>query len=265
MITLTMLLISLTLVLSLTIGSAIAADNSMVLYFNFDEGSGTVVKDQSNYGNDGEAVNADWVTGKNGNGISIKGENSYVIVPDSPSLDITDAITLAAWIKYPPNDNWECVINKWAWNFSGWSLQTMNANNSHTSMWINGFKAELTGPTTIKDDTWHFLASTYDGTLDGMKLYMDGKLDAQGGDPDKTGYSGKLDTNDYHVGLGVQGGWVTTNGAEGGADWSVGVLDEVMIFNRALNLTEIQGLMAGGVTAISPKGNITTTWGSLKK
>ena len=132
-------------------------------------------------------------------------------------------------------------------------------------MWISGFKAELTGPSTIKDNTWHHVASTYDGTQDGMKLYVDGRLDAEGGDAGKTGYSGPLDTNDYHLGIGVQGGWITSGGAEGGADWTVGVVDEIAVFNRVLSQAEIQSLMEGVVTAVRPDGNLTITWGAIKR
>ena len=71
-----------------------------------------------------------------GKGPNFPTQGAQEVAQDSPSLDIVDAITLAGWSNYPPNNNWECIVNKWAWNF-------------------NGFKAELTGPAIIKDNTWH--------------------------------------------------------------------------------------------------------------
>ena len=52
--------------------SAYAADESLILYFTFDEGSGGTVKDASSYGNDGEIFgNAEWQDGKIGDCIEL--------------------------------------------------------------------------------------------------------------------------------------------------------------------------------------------------
>jgi len=252
------------LVSLLFVQTAMAQDGSLVIYYNFENVEGTTIPDESGHGNDAEITGAKVINdGKYGKGLNFPTQGAYAVAPDSDSLDTTDAITLAGWINYPPNNNWECVVNKWAWNFSGWSLQTKNANTAHTSMWINGFKAELTGTSIIKDDRWHHVASTYDGTEDGIKLYVDGELDAEGGDPGFTGYSGALDTNDYWLGLGVQGGWISSNQAQGGADWTVGTIDEIVVYNRALSHDEIKKLMAG-VRFVEPADKLTTTWGTIK-
>ncbi len=76
----------------------------LVLYLPFDEGSGTIAKDYSGNGNDGTLCNGatcgvqgpTWTTGKVGGALSFDGVDDYVIVPDSASLNITNAITLAA-------------------------------------------------------------------------------------------------------------------------------------------------------------------------
>jgi hypothetical protein len=244
---------------------AMAQDNSLIVYYDFENVQGNKIPDESGNGNDAEITGAKVVNeGKYGKGLNFPVQGAYAVAPDSASLDIAKAITLAGWINYPPNANWECIVNKWAWNFSGWSLQTMNANNVHTSMWINGFKAELTGPTIIKDNTWHHIASTYDGTKDGIKLYVDGKLDAQGGDVGKSGYSGDIDVNDYWLGLGVQGGWISSNQVQGGNDWTVGTVDEIVVYNRALSQDEIKNLMSGVSFVVEPKAKLTTTWAGIK-
>ena len=52
-------------------------------------------------GNDGTLVNmedADWVDGVAGKCLSFDGVDEYVSVPDNASLDITDAITMSAWV-----------------------------------------------------------------------------------------------------------------------------------------------------------------------
>ena len=50
-----------------------------------------------------------------------------------------------------------------------------------------------------------------------------------------------------------------------------GLIDEVALFNTALTEEDINKIMTGGLersvglTAVSPKGNLTTTWGEIKE
>jgi hypothetical protein len=49
--------------------------------------------------------------------------------------------------------------------------------------------------------------------------------------------------------------------------WITGLIDEVAIFNRVLTEKEIGSIMEGiskSVLAVSPRGNLVTTWGNLK-
>ena len=75
----------------------IVGESSLIGYWKFNEGSGTTVEDSSGNGNDG-TINGDatWTTGKNGGGLDFDGLDDYVDVGD---IDLTDAFTIAAWIK----------------------------------------------------------------------------------------------------------------------------------------------------------------------
>ena len=67
----------------------------------FDDGD---VSDSSSYGNDGELMNGAEVTdgGKWGKALSLDGDDDYVNVANSESLDSTaEAFTGVAWIKNP--------------------------------------------------------------------------------------------------------------------------------------------------------------------
>jgi hypothetical protein len=75
------------------------ASDSLVLWYNFESSSGA--EDQSGEGNDGTVNGATYLTdgGPNGEGAySFDGYDS-IDVPDSPSLDITDGITLSVWTR----------------------------------------------------------------------------------------------------------------------------------------------------------------------
>jgi len=68
--------------------------------WHFDEGSGNITHDTSGEGNDGTIYGgANWTDGKFGKALEFDGVDDYVEVPDSVSLDITDSLTITAWIK----------------------------------------------------------------------------------------------------------------------------------------------------------------------
>jgi hypothetical protein len=82
-------------------GPAIAhASTDAVLVMHFDEGSGTIAKDDSGYGNDGTIYGAKWVDGKYGKALSFDGVDDYLEVPDSDILDSgTSDFSISLWYK----------------------------------------------------------------------------------------------------------------------------------------------------------------------
>ena len=72
--------------------------------WEMEDGTGTNVSDSSGYGNNGTIENTTNVTwtpnGKVGEGLSFNGgTNGYVSVADSSSLDLSSAISFAAWVN----------------------------------------------------------------------------------------------------------------------------------------------------------------------
>ena len=71
-----------------------------VAMWHFDEGAGTTAFDASGNGNDGTINNATWTAdGKFGSALEFDGDNDYVRVLDDPTLDLTDEVTVIAWVK----------------------------------------------------------------------------------------------------------------------------------------------------------------------
>ena len=71
-------------------------DETLVLYFTFNEMEGNKVKDLSQYGNHGEIKGKPKVVeGKEGQALEFTNPNDYVEVPHSDSLNITEEITIA--------------------------------------------------------------------------------------------------------------------------------------------------------------------------
>ena len=79
-----------------------------IAHWKFDEGSGTTAYDSGEPGgNNGTLENGpQWVAGKYGLALSFDGDNDYVGVPHSSSLNISDEITLSAWMEGPPPVPW---------------------------------------------------------------------------------------------------------------------------------------------------------------
>ncbi len=65
----------------------------------FSEGTGTTAYDSSGLDNHGTLFGPEWVPGVNTTALSFDGIDDYLRVFDSNSLDITEQLTLEAWIK----------------------------------------------------------------------------------------------------------------------------------------------------------------------
>ncbi|MFZ3077761.1 MAG: LamG domain-containing protein, partial [Candidatus Aenigmatarchaeota archaeon] len=77
--------------------------------WNFDEGTGAIAYDASGNGNAGTLNNMNtsgnatsgWTEGRFGKGLLFDGADDYVDAGNGTSLNITDAITVSAWVKTP--------------------------------------------------------------------------------------------------------------------------------------------------------------------
>src|SRR5947199_8048464 len=88
------------LALALGVGSSSAATRTdsllaasgLVAAYGFDEGSGSAVADASGRGNAGTVSNTAWSSaGRYSGALSFDGKDSWVTVPEAPSLDLSNA------------------------------------------------------------------------------------------------------------------------------------------------------------------------------
>lgn len=79
--------------------SSSPTQTGLVGYWAFDEASGNIVHDSSGNSNDGAIHDATWTDGMSGNALHFNGVDSWVEIPNSPSLSGLSQITLEAWIK----------------------------------------------------------------------------------------------------------------------------------------------------------------------
>jgi len=239
--------------------------SDLVAQWSMDEGSGTILVDSSTYLNNGTLIGSPtWVTGVRGKAIAFNGSTQYATSPANPSFDITNAITLAVWIR-PEVYNTQDLVKK-AINGStdGYEL-TLAASNGNPpnrpfvrfNQFSDGDILRLSARSVSvypTDGTWMHLAATYDGTT--IRLYINGVLDTT------KAATFTIAKNSNPVSLGGQ--------SDGNRKFQ-GQLDDARIYNRALSASEIHDLAlrwytitsgAGANGSISPSGSVTVVQGT---
>ena len=86
----------------------------LVAAYEFDAGSGTRATDASGEHNTGSIIGAAWTTrGHFGDALSFDGAGEMVRVPPSASLDLDDAMTLAAWVRpVGSQSGWRTILHR---------------------------------------------------------------------------------------------------------------------------------------------------------
>lgn len=218
----------------------------LVLYLTFDEFGGKVA-DASGHGNHADVFNARHSdTGRHAGGCHLDGDGDYLRIANSDSVEITDHLTLAVWIKcdsFGPGGygNEEGHIIKkgdplW-WNPS-YGLGFRKGNRrakfvvGHPRVGTTRGGADLHGESLLKAGRWHHLVGTYDGET--AKLYVDGRLDVA------KRYKGTLRPDRAPVMIG--GGKLFSTNGFANHFAITGTIDEVRIYNRALRADEVEVL-----------------------
>jgi len=229
--------------------------DGLVSYWTFDNVKNSIVEDA--WGKNDGTIQGDpkMVVGKVGNALEFDGKKDYIEVPDSDSLDITDEITVEAWVKPDEAAGY------------GATFRTIAAKDKHASQpygfyWdstngelefvVNDASDRLTVAYDYngKVGTWVHLAATYDGA--GIKIYVDGDVIGS------KAYSQKLFVDDGILCIGRD--------PDFGSDrYFPGVIDELRIYNRALTEAEIQrNFGSKGLAVENPSDKLTLTWGQIK-
>ena len=201
---------------------------TLVLHLPFREGKGTTVHDQSENDNHGTIYGASWLRSKRFRGfpkaLSFNGSTDYVEIADSPSVSLSDALTVLVWVYPLSNIPMTKVIAKWGLdnmcyfvgNNDGKLYGYIKANETHYS---------VDGVTPVPLEQWSHLTMTWDGAK--LRSYLNGVFKK-----DKDTVGTILDTP-YPLCIGAQKG---SKQAEG---FFNSVIDEVRIYNRALSVDEI--------------------------
>ena len=98
---------------SITVSNATQFPAGLVAAYGFNEDTGTQALDASGLGNNGSLSGATRsLSGHSGGAASFNGTNASVIVPDSNSLDLTNGMTVEAWVRPTAGSGWRTVVLK---------------------------------------------------------------------------------------------------------------------------------------------------------
>ena len=201
----------------------------LVLHFNFDEykeetvngKTEITIKDCSLNGNDGK-IFGEFKRIKTGTGnvLELNGA-TYIDCGNKKSLDITDAITIEAWIKPKKIVTTQPdapIIIKGDYNYA--LTMDERAGNSIVQAYINNKYIRTTG---ISIEKWNHIVFTYDKNLviGNMRLYIN---------------ASQKDNKDYNDHIGITNSNLYIGGSN---QFFHGLINGVKIYNRALTSQEI--------------------------
>ncbi len=207
----------------------------LVLAFGFDETAGNLAADTSASGLVGTIREAAFVPGKFGNALSFDGVNDWVTVPDAAALDLTNGMTIEAWVNPSAMSGWETVVMKERavgdlcyvlYAHDGAPLAGGAAGPSGIVN-IAGGHNTVRGPAALPLNVWTHIATTYDGTT--QRFYVNGVL------VDSRALGGNMPVSNRQLRIGGNGAWA--------GEFFRGLIDEVRVYNRALSTAELQADM----------------------
>ncbi|UCD50838.1 MAG: LamG domain-containing protein, partial [Phycisphaerales bacterium] len=235
-------LVPLVLVLSLApMGKAQIEDGSLAAWWRLDEGSGTSVSDASGGGNDGTLTGgAEWTEGISKRGVYLDGVDDFIGVPNV----LGEAGTVAFWFK----PDWDGTDPEDYRLFDAslggiYFFISKGANHADINPEEFGFYLEDAADAdyqaiefdpagVIFADTWFHVAVTWEFGGGPAILYFNGEEMARA---DSIGGFPNLDPV-LRFGLETYAYIPSANGANG-------VIDEIMIYSRALAAEEIPLIM----------------------
>jgi PKD repeat protein len=186
-------------------------------------------------------------TGESGQAFNFDGTSGHIRIADSISLDLTNALSIDAWI-FP-----SAITNDFPTIVSKWDAVVVNQRSYALVLDVNrkvifrlspdglepGFPSNLLGTVisnlSVPLNEWTHVAGTYDGQA--LSIYINGILDNQA-NYTQGAFSG---TNDFAIGA-LVGGMASGQSVKQFA----GSIDEVDLFNRALTASEIQIIFNAG-------------------
>ena len=168
--------------------------------------------------------------------LSFNGSDQYVNAGSATELQMTGDVSISAWFKTSVTGTQKQIVTRGPdWVMNGWSL-FVRSNNQVAIMLNTSGNPFATSSSTVTDGQWHHVVGVRDssGGTGSLKIYLDG---VEAGSADG-GTDAMSNGSEVWIGSGTNGGSKMT-----------GDIDEVAIWNRALELADVQRIYNGSSTS----------------
>jgi uncharacterized Zn-binding protein involved in type VI secretion len=224
--------------------TSIRPGEALVGHWSFDEGQGTVAHDSTPNAQHGTITGCQWVPGRKGMALAFGGSSAQAVggvagpagvadlvtVPDAPALNLPEEVTVAFWLKLAGDTGtWQFPVTKFRSNLArnyGMYIRPGDCSAAFSTS-FEGEPAphvDVAGGPSLKDGQWHHLAATCVLSEGRMAVYVDGQPVASQGTPARL-----MTTVDDPLRIGAG---------------TLGVIDEVRLYGRALTAEELGRLAA---------------------
>ena len=202
----------------------------LVASYNFDDGTAT---DKTGLGHNGALGGAVSAQGIYGNALSFNGTSNYVTINDANDLDFTTGMTLEAWVRPATVTGWQSLILKQGPQGLVYAMYGSDAATHGVGLVrISGVDRDVRASDPLPVNTWSHVVVTYDKAEGVLRIYVNGIP------IDDRSITGDIMTSADSVFLGGNQFW---------GEYFNGRMDNVRLYNRALNIVEIQTNQATAV------------------
>lgn len=213
-------------------GVALSLQDSLSAWFPFNGNA----QDASGNNNHGVVHGAALTQDRFGNANSaflFNGISDYIDVPNSPSLQINNSISLCAWMNFEPGG----AMNPRILHKYNYQLATLTTTSQRKifSQFGNNNASTIISKNLLPANNWHFVAMTFTGSQ--LTLYLNGNQDTT------VNYTGNIGVTNYNLAIGTN--------SQNFLDWFKGKIDDIRIYRRALTGSEVQCLFTGSCSPLS--------------
>ena len=208
---------------------------SALSHYSFDEGTGSVVHDESGHGHDGKLLGGAWTAGRFGNAIHFDAQGGGVVVDPFPQA-VSDW-SVSFWLLVESSDltDVSTVLSNEVTFAGGWEVNLQPKDSTFGNL-VFAYWAGTTYAKASCDcvalGAWTHIVAVVDSSALTIQLFQDGvpTISAPA--------TGKFMPGNPYLYIGRWGGTGRP---------LVGVVDEVAIFDRAVSKSDVTRLYAGVV------------------
>ncbi len=247
--------------------AAASLQDGLLVYWSFDEADGTTASDVLGNGNEATLTgSASWEPngGKIGGALKLDG-SAGSSAEDSNGANYINGLTafsVSVWVKSAADNSDRGIFHGidpdggdvvFTLRYDSAGFTGGGTNVIKIGINTTGGPQQYESASGVQTTEWQHLIITW-SSGNQFALYINGELDEPTDNYD--GVEGEItDATKFVIGKG---------GKDANASWN-GLIDELHLYNRVLDETEITSLASGiNVTPVEVRGKLVTVWGNLK-